>query len=345
MNDSLPAHNGLYASIREILNQARRQIQTAVNQTMVLAYWEIGRLIVEDEQQGQSRATYGKHVLQTLSQHLTADFGKGFTVRNLEQMRKFYLLFPKTHAMRAELSWTHYRLLIRVESEQARNWYMNEAVSQHWSSRQLERQIGVLYYERLLSSQNKQAVQQEAESNLTPLTPSPRDFLRDPYILDFLNLSSQSEWYEKDLEQGLLDQLEQFLLELGKGFAFVARQQRVHTETADFRLDLVFYNYILKCFVLIDLKIGPLGHQDIGQMDMYVRMYEELFKQPGDNPTIGLILCSQKDETIVKYSVLKDSEQLFASRYLLYLPSEAELQAELERDRALFEQRQSLESP
>ena len=252
-------------------------------------------------------------------------------------MRMFYQAFPIRNAVRTELSWTHYRVLVRVENSQARDWYMQEAIDQHWSSRALERQIGSLYYERLLSSKERQPVEAEAKAKTQPLVLDPKDYLRDPYILDFLNLPSASV-QESELEQALIDNLQQFLLELGKGFAFVERQQRISTEDGDYYIDLVFYNFHLKCFLLIDLKMHKLTHQDVGQMDMYVRMYEEQKRRQDDNPTIGLILCSQRNETVVKYSVLNDSEQLFASKYLMELPSEEELQQALERERKLIQQ-------
>jgi predicted nuclease of restriction endonuclease-like (RecB) superfamily len=325
----------LFSDIAAIIRQSRQQVRLAVNSAMVHCYWHIGRLIVEHEQQGQARAAYGKHQLQTLSEQLMKEFGKGFDTSNLRNMRSFFLCFPKWDAVSHKLSWTHYRKLIRIENPNARDWYQQEAIQQHWSARALERQIDKLYYERLLSSRDKAAVQAEAEQKIAEMEPqalSAKDYLRDPYILDFLNLPSQ-RLLESDLEQGLLDNLQAFLLELGKGFAFVARQQRIRTEDQDFYIDLVFYHFRLKCFLLIDLKLGKLTHQDVGQMDSYVRIYDQQQRAADDNPTIGLILCSQKSEAVVKYSVLTDSEQLFAAKYLPYLPSEAELKLELELER------------
>jgi predicted nuclease of restriction endonuclease-like (RecB) superfamily len=333
-----PMQDVLYQQISELVQQARQQVQRSVNTAMVETYWQIGRLIVEHEQHGESRAAYGKQQLQQLSAKLTSEFGKGFDTRNLRNMRAFYQCFANWNALRSELSWTHYRILLRVENDKARDWYMNEAVQQSWSSRALERQIGTLYYERLLSSQDKAPVETEAKANIAPLADNPKEYLRDPYILDFLNLDSRS-YQEADLEQGIIDNLQQFLLEMGKGFAFVERQQRLRTDDGDYYIDLVFYNYILKCFVLVDLKLNKLSHQDVGQMDMYVRLYEEQKRNPDDNPTIGLILCSQNNETVAQYSVLKDSQQLFASKYVTVLPSEEELKRELERERRMVEQR------
>lgn len=326
----------LLINISQVIEQARLQVQRSVNSAMVLAYWNIGRLIVEQEQQGESRAAYGAQQLQQLAQQLTALYGKGFDISNLRNMRRFYQTFPIQDALRPELSWTHYRKLVAVENKQARSWYIQEAIEQNWSARALERQIGVLYYERLLNSQDQAVVKQEAIEHVLSLADSPKHYLRDPYVLDFLNVPSQ-HCLEADLEQGIIDNLQQFLLELGKGFAFVARQQRISTEDQDFYIDLVFYNFKLKCFLLIDLKLGKLNHQDVGQMDSYVRIYDQHRKGDDDNPTIGLILCSQKSEAVVKYSVLTDSDQLFAAKYMDYLPTEAELKRELERERELVQ--------
>ena len=339
MSENLPqptAQNALLTNIRELLNQGRKQVFQAVNAAMVQTYWEIGRLIVEDEQQGQARAEYGKGVLKTLSAALTNEFGKGFDVRNLSNMRSFYQAYPIWNAVRTELSWTHYRTLLKVENEQARQWYINEAIQQACSARALERQIGVLYYERLLATQAKQQdiqpVLAEGQQKTTDLALTAKDYLRDPYIFDFLGLPS-APLQESELEQALIDNLQQFLLELGKGFAFVERQQRINTDDGDYFIDLVFYNFHLKCFLLIDLKMHKLTHQDVGQMDMYVRMYEEKKRRSDDNPTIGLILCTENNHTVAKYSVLNDSQQLFASKYMLELPSEEELRLQLEKER------------
>jgi predicted nuclease of restriction endonuclease-like (RecB) superfamily len=322
----------LYQAIAEVIAQARQQVRQAVNQHMVQAYWHIGRLIVEQEQQGQQRAEYGKQQLKQLSERLQAEFGKGFDVGNLRNMRQFYLTFPKHYTLRSVLSWSHYRTLMRIENPAARQWYADEAADENWSVRALERQIGTLYYERLLASKDKSTVEQEAQEKTEPLQDDPKHYLRDPYILDFLNLPDKT-WQESDLEQGIISNLQQFLLELGKDFAFVERQQRIRTDDGDYFIDLVFYNFHLKCFLLIDLKMHKLTHQDVGQMDMYVRMYEEHKRRPDDNPTIGLILCSERNNTVAKYSVLSESKQLFASKYLTALPTEEELARELERER------------
>ncbi|WP_458734985.1 PDDEXK nuclease domain-containing protein [Zobellella taiwanensis] len=333
---STPRHNtlaSLVESIALIIEQARGQVRQAVNSAMVNSYWHIGQMIVEHEQQGAARAQYGKQQLQQLSAELTERLGKGFDVTNLRNMRAFYQAFPIRETVSLELSWSHYNALSRIENESARRWYQQEAQKQAWSVRALERQISKLYYERLLASQDKTLVENEAAQHTQPLAESVKEYLRDPYILDFLNLQDKS-YQESELEQAIISNLQQFLLELGKGFAFVERQQRIRFDDEDFFIDLVFYNFKLKCFLLVDLKLGKLRHQDIGQMDTYVRLYDEQRKGDDDNPTIGLVLCSEKSEAVVKYSVLADKKQLFAAKYLPYLPSEEELKRELERERA-----------
>lgn len=286
-------HIPLLTNIRKLLTQGRKQTAQVVNNIMVQTYWEIGRLIVEGEQQGLVRAEFGKGVLKSLSIELTKEFGKGFDTSNLRYMRQFYLKFPICDAVRHKLSWTHYRTLLRLKSEHARQWYINEAIAQSWSARALERQISTLYYERLISTQGKQQdilpVLIEGQQKTRELEHSVQDYLRDPYIFDFLGLPNIA-LQENKLKQALIDNLKEFLLELGKGFAFVERQQRISTNDGDYYIDLVFYNFHLKCFLLIDLKMHKLTHQDVGQMDMYVRMYEEKKRRNDDNPTIGLIL-------------------------------------------------------
>jgi len=331
------ALSSLLEALHDLIQKGRLQVLRAVDMVQVQTCWEIGQHIVEFEQDGQVRAAYGKRLLPTLAQNLSAKFGKGFDSTNLRHMRGFYLAFPIRDALRRELSWTHYRMLLRVDSAEARQWYMNEAATQNWSSRALDRQIGTLYYERLLLSGDKASVSAEADANIAALPPTPREFVRDPVMLEFLGLPGTGKLLELTLEQALMDKLQAFLLELGKGFAFVARQQRISTESQDFYIDLVFYNYLLKCFVLIDLKTGKLTHQDIGQMDMYVRMYDDLRRGSDDNPTVGILLCEHKDHAVARYSVLHESEQLFASKYRLLLPSEDELRAEIERERAVIE--------
>jgi len=339
----IPQSDVLLDSIRDVLNHSHKHVAQIVNSTMVQTYWQIGHLIVENEQQGLSRAEYGKGTLKALSLSLTKEFGKGFDVTNLRKMRSLFLYFPIRDSLRLELSWTHYRILTRIENNKTRQWYMQESIEQSWSARALERQVGTLYYERLLASQadNKaiKPVLDEAKQNTDALSVSAKNYLRDPYIFDFLGLPTDS-LQENELEQGLIDNLKKFLLELGKGFAFVERQQRITTEDGDYYIDLVFYNFHLKCFLLIDLKMHKLTHQDVGQMDMYVRMYEEKKRRNDDNPTIGLILCTENNKTVAKYSVLNESEHLFASKYITELPSEEELRLQLEKDRRLILEQQ-----
>lgn len=314
----------LFQSVKQIIIQAREKVFRAANSALLLTYWQIGQLIVEDEQQGKERAEYGKFVLKNLSKRLSFEFGKGFDYTNLSNMRKFYIAFPIVDTLSQQLSWSHYRLLSSQNDEQKKVYYLNESIQNNWNVRDLRRQINSLAYERVLKHKKS--------SNETI-----HSILKDPYIFEFLGLKPDEKNSEKEIETAIIDHLQKFLLEFGKGFAFVARQLHISTDSSDFYIDLVFYNYILKCFVIIDLKTGELSHQDIGQIDMYVRMFDDLKKNEGDNPTIGILLCSEKDETIVKYSVLNDKNNLFASKYLLYLPKEEELKQIIDQDRIRFE--------
>lgn len=310
----------VYQNIRRTLLEARHTAYQQVNSIMVQAYWQIGRYIVEEEQLGQERAGYGESLIRELSRQLGEEFGKGFSVANLKNFRQFYLTY-KSYTLCSQLSWSHNRLIMREKSEAARLYYLKEAYEHSWSVRQLERNIRSGWFERLLTQPESTPQQQPVD---------PRHLLKDPYVLEFLDLAHDPAPHEKTIETALINKLQQFLLELGKGFSFVGRQFRISSETSHFYVDLVFYNYLIKCFVLIDLKTGKLNHQNIGQMDMYVRMFDDLKRGTDDNPTIGIILCADKDDTVVRYSVLKDSEQLFASKYLRVLPSEEELARELE---------------
>ncbi|MCU7250137.1 PDDEXK nuclease domain-containing protein [Pseudomonas koreensis] len=334
-----PKINSLLDNLGELIREARHKALRAVDTIQVQTSWQIGRHIVEFEQQGAQRAGYGKQLLALLAKELTVKFGKGFDASNLRYMRLFYQAFPIRDALRHELSWTHYRRLLGVQNEKARQWYMNEAATQNWSSRALDRQILTLHYERLLQSRDKTPATEEATTNTQAMKNSPREFIRDPVILEFLGLPSPGRVKESKLEQALIDHLQSFMLELGKGFSFVARQQRISTDGADLYIDLVFYNYLLKCFVIIDLKRGRLSARDVGQMDMYVRMYDELKRSEGDKPTVGIILCSEGNDSVARYSMLKGNEQLFASSYKTVLPTEEELRAELNREQALIEDR------
>ena len=316
----------LLLSVKEIIILSRQRVYKMVNSVLLETYWNIGRLIIEDEQNGSARAIYGKAMLKNLSKELSLEFGKGFDERNLNNMRAFYRAFPIWNAMRTELSWTHYRLLSRVDSEERRMFYLNESVYGSWNSRTLQRQITTLSFDRVLQTK------EDASKKI-----SIKNIIKDPYIFEFLGLESNITNTENKIESSILEHIQKFLLEFGNGFAFVARQQHIVTDTSDFYVDLVFYNYILKCFVIIDLKTTALSHQDIGQIDMYVRMYDDLKKSNDDNPTIGLLLCTEKDETIVKYSVLNDKNNLFASKYVLYLPREEELKQIIDQDRVRFE--------
>ncbi|HBT97143.1 MAG TPA: DUF1016 domain-containing protein [Desulfobulbaceae bacterium] len=325
----------VYKAIRTALTEARTKAVAAVNTAMVGVYWEIGRQIAEAVGE---RAEYGRNLLKYLSERLTGEFGKGFTTANLRNMRQFYQTFPNRYALRSELTWSHYRLLMRVEEPSRREFYLRESVDSGWTSRQLERQIHSFFYERLLATQasGKESVRNE----ICQLEPQrdPAYVIKDPYILEFLDLKENRDYHESELEQSLIDKLQEFLLELGKGFSLVARQKRITTDHGEhYYIDLVFYNYILKCFVVIDLKAGKLTYQDIGQIDFYVRLFDDKIKQPDDNPSIGIILCADKSESMVKYSVLADKENLFASKYRLYLPTEEELKAELRREREIIE--------
>lgn len=340
IDEVVKSADDLYKSIRNILLESRNQAYRAVNSAMVTAYWSIGRIIVEYEQQGEDRAEYGKQVLDKLSQKLTIEFGSGYTVRNLRNMRKFFLTFQKRHALRTELTWTHYRSLLRVKSNEVRNWYIEETIKEQWSSRQLDRQISSMYYERLITSQDKQLVIEEANDKLNEMLPE--QFIKDPYVLEFIDLKEYPTLRESVLEQALIDNLQHFLLELGRGFCFVARQKLMRYEDEDFYVDLVFYHSILKCYVLIDLKIGKLTYGDVGQMDSYIRMFDDLYKNEDDNPTIGLLLCSEKNEAVAKYSVLNDEKQMFASKYCFTLPTAEELQIQIETERKRIEETEKI---
>ena len=336
--------NNYINEIKTILKNARQKAYTAVNSAMVEAYWEIGRRIVEEEQNGKERAEYGKEILQNLSKVLTEEFGKGYSYRTLREIRQFYLMFSdfeKWRTVSAKLTWSHFQKVLRVSDEKARIFYLTEAAENMWSVRTLDRNISTLYYNRIVASIDKKIVENEMKEKTKKL--QAKEFIKNPVVLEFLDLPTNMSYTENELEKALTDDIQKFMMELGKGFAFVERQQHIRTENSDFYIDLVFYNYILKCFVIVELKTGKLTHQDIGQLDMYVRMYDDLKKQENDNPTIGLLLCTETDRTIIKYSVLNDNKNLFASKYINYLPSEEELINEIERQKTLFESKKNNE--
>lgn len=316
--------------IKQILITARQQSYRAINSAMIEAYWKIGQKIVLEEQNGNEKANYGEAVLTNLSKNLSDEFGKGFSYANLRNFRQFYLTYPDEqicYTLCSKLSWSHNRLIMRIDNLEAQRFYLTKACQQNWSVRTLERNIKTLYYNRLLSSKNTLSNPNE-DTNINI-----KDFIKDPYVFEFLDIQEPKQHTEQEIESILIQNFQVFLMELGKGFSFVGRQYRISSETEHFYIDLVFYNYLLKCFVLFDLKIGKLTHQDIGQMDMYRRMFDDLKKPDGDLPTIGIILCTEKSETVVKYSVMNDSSHLFATKYLPYLPSENELIAEIEREK------------
>jgi len=370
--------NNFLAQLKQIIQQARQKAYSAINFAQVEANWLLGQRIVEQEQNGAERAEYGKYVIKLASQELTKEFGGGFSERTLRQFRQFYLMFPEFSIRRTLfakssdeklllekntlssdneantnlaitarqisepsfhlLSWSHIQRIMRVENSAARAWYLTEAAEQTWTVRTLDRNISTQYYERMLLSQIKEPVTKEMQEKTAEFQQDKLAFIKNPTVMEFLGLPANSGYMEKDIEKAIIDNLQQFLIELGKGFAFVGRQQLIRTEAEDYFIDLVFYNYMLKCFVLIDLKMGKITHQDVGQMDMYVRMFDEIKRGEGDNPTIGIVLCSETDKDIARYSILKGNEQLFATKYKLFLPTDEELRAEIERQKEILKQ-------
>ena len=364
----------LFDRVVSILEEARSNVVRAVNRNMVITYWLIGREIVEEIQEGKERAEYGKQVIEELSKRLNEKYEKGFSVANLKRFRQFYRVYstrmigslagsfsknelaPRQgansvneaiqrqasdelqHIFNPDLSWSHYRALMRVKNCKARNFYEKEAAVCTWSKTQLERQIQSSYYERIIANQGEQGLIADNRERLAGDALAPVHVLKSPMVLEFLDMPDNPKLHESTIEQAIIDNLQAFLLELGKGFSFVARQKHIRFDDDDFYVDLVFYNYILKCFLLIDLKIGKLTHRDVGQIDGYVRLFEDQFKVTGDNPTVGLILCSDKSEAVAHYSVLSENKQLFAAKYLDFLPTEKELKIELEKERKLIEE-------
>lgn len=325
MNEIEKVSQNIYGEIRQSIIQVQNKVQQAVNFGMVQLYWEVGRRL--DEACDGQRADYGKEILKVLSAKLTEEFGKAYSVRNLQMMRQFYVAFPIANTLCSQLSWSHYRLLMRVNDIDARNYYEKECAADGWSVRELERQITTFAYQRTIAhQQGQEKLPTKAEPKPVPY----KDFIRDPYVLEFLELTPPAEFYEKDIEQGIIEHLQKFLLELGRGFSFVARQKHIEIDGDHFYIDLVFYNYILKCFVLIDLKLGKVKHQDIGQMQMYVNYYKSNMLTEGDNEPIGIVLCAEKNEAVVKYTLGSDSNtHIYASKYMPYMPTEEELKKEL----------------
>lgn len=332
--------DNLLADARQIIDAARQYAYRSVNMAMLQRNWFLGKRISMEVLKGESRAEYGAEVIKHLSKNLTNIYGKGFTKTYLYSFVRFYKMFPEIFqssiGKSGILSWTHYFLLLDVDNDDARNWYAHEAYVENWSVSTLRRNIGSQYYFRLLGSQHKDIVKKESTQSVAKQHTDNLDFIKNPVVAEFLGLASNADFYESDLETSIITHLQKFIMELGKGYAFVARQQHIRTDMGDFYIDLVFYNYILKCFLLIDLKTSQITHQDVGQMDMYIRMYDNLKRTEGDNPTIGLILCSQTSEDIARYSILNDSQQIFQARYLTYLPTEEELRREIECQKEIF---------
>lgn len=327
-----------------IIEQARQEAYRSVNIAMLQRNWLLGKRISEEILRGENRAEYGREVIKKLSKELTVIYGKGFTKSYLYNFMRFYKTFPdifQSPIGKSELlTWTHYYLLLDVDDESVRNWYAHEAYAETWSVRTLRRNIASQYYYRLLQSQNKTVVENEMKSITAPMQNDKSEFIKNPVVAEFLGLAPNTDFSESQLEGCIISHLQKFIMELGKGYAFVARQQHIHTDMGDFYIDLVFYNYILKCFLLVELKTSQISHQDVGQMDMYVRMYDELKRTEGDNPTIGLMLCSQTSADMARYSILKENKQLFQAKYLTYLPTKEELRKEIERQKEIFLEQQ-----
>lgn len=346
LTDEMPASPVLTASEQQFLDEVKDLIQAgqrsavaAANYAAINTYWNIGKRIVEQEQNGNDHAEYGTFLLKILSESLTAEYGKNYSARNLRYFRQFYRCFPDCEIWNARvpnLSWTHFRALLRVDDEDARIWYLKEAAEEGWSSRTLDRNIATQYYFRLLRAPKKDAVIAEMKEKTAELQKSSYELVKSPVIAEFLGFKNEDTYLETDLESAILTHIRDFLMEMGRGFAFVARQQHIVTDTEDYFIDLVFYNIELKCYVLIDLKMGKVTHQDVGQMDMYVRMYDDLKCKAGDNPTLGILLCAETSEDIAKYSVLHDNDRLFMSKYLTYLPTKEQLKREIEKQKEVF---------
>lgn len=339
MENNLIEYRSVVTDVKNIIALGQKEAYNAASKAMVLTYWNVGKRIVEQEQAGNTRAEYGKALVEVLAKELTREYGNSYSKRNLQYFRKFYLYFPDEAIVNAcvhNLNWTQFRSLLRVSDENARIWYMNEAAKEGWSSRTLDRNISTQYYDRLLKSPTKENVIAEMKEKTSDYQKNSFELLKNPIMAEFLGFKNEDSYLESDLEAAIISHIRDFLMEMGRGFAFVARQQHIVTETEDYYIDLVFYNIELKCYVLIDLKMGKITHQDVGQIDMYVRMYDELKCKPGDNPTIGILLCSETDEDIARYSVLHDNDHLFMSKYLTCLPTKEQLKVEIERQKEIF---------
>lgn len=342
MENEISKIDKLFLDVKQIIDEGRRQGSDAISAVICMTNWRIGRRIILEEQHGETRAEYGKAIINSLSKKLVVEYGnnKSISPRDLRNYRQFYLTFRDFeiwYARVPNLNWTHYRSLLRVQNEDARKWYLAEASKEHWSTRTLDRNINSQYYFRLLQSPKKDAVVAEMKSKTVNYDNDRLEFLKNPIVAEFLGLSQNNDFTETKLETAIIDHLQKFIMELGKGYAFVARQQLIRTDLKDYYIDLVFYNYILKCFLLVDLKTSEITHQDIGQMDMYIRMYDNLKCTDGDNPTIGLLLCAETSKDLARYSILHDNAQLFATKYLTYLPKREDLIAEIEQQKEFFE--------
>ena len=339
MSNKLTIYQAVIDDVKGIICSGMESAYNATNRAIVLTYWNVGRRIVEQEQRGNQRAEYGASMMDALATELTKEYGKSYSKRNLQYFRKFYQCFPDIEIVNScvhNLTWTHFRSLLRVADEDARVWYMSEAAHENWNVRMLDRNISTQYYHRLLQSPKKEAVIAEMKRKNDQFPKTHFELVKSPVVAEFLGFKDEGSYLESDLESAILSHIRDFLMEMGRGFAFVARQQHIVTETEDYFIDLVFYNIELKCYVLVDLKMGKITHQDVGQIDMYVRMYDDLKRTAGDNPTIGILLCSETDEDIARYSVLHDNDRLFMSKYLTYLPTEEQLKQEIERQKAVF---------
>ena len=339
MEKQIMEYQSVISDVKNIISSGQREAYYAANKAMVMTYWNIGKRIVEQEQSGNARAEYGKALMDVLANELTKEYGSSYSKRNLQYYRKFYRCFPDEEIVNTRvhnLTWSHFRSLLRVPDEDARIWYLNESAQENWSVRTLDRNISTQYYYRLLQSPKKEAVVDEMKQKTSDYQKNSFELLKSPIIAEFLGFKNEDTYLENDLESAIISHIRDFLMEMGRGFAFVARQQHIATQTDDYYIDLVFYNIELKCYVLIDLKMGKITHQDIGQIDMYVRMYDELKRRQDDNPTIGILLCSETDEDIARYSILHDNNHLFMSKYLTYLPSKEQLKAEIERQKEIF---------